>query len=270
MEDIFAIQDEIALAITEQLKITLFEKDLEIITKSFTHNAEAYELYLKGRFYINRRGSSILTGLQFCKQAIAIDPQYALAYTGYADASSLSAVYSFFPGKEVMQEVKKAAETAIKLDDSLGEPYGTLGSYYAYFERNWVEAKKNFIKAIQLSPKFTQARSLYGLVYLCWIEGKFEEAEKQAQISLKLEPLSTIDNADLSWILYTANRFEEALTYAQTGIGIDANSFLSQRLAGLCYLALQRYEEAINTQLFNENLQQTPTCSYGPYMGVLQ
>jgi len=79
------------------------------------------------------------------------------------------------------------------------------------------------------------------------VEGKFEEAEKQAQISIKLEPLSTIDNADLSWILYTANRFQDALTYAQTGIGIDANSFLSQRLAGLCYIALQRYEEAIDT-----------------------
>jgi len=68
-----------------------------------------------------------------------------LAYTGYADASQLSAVYSFFPGKEVMREVKKAAETAIKLDTSLGEPYGALGSYYTYFERNWVEAKENFI-----------------------------------------------------------------------------------------------------------------------------
>ncbi|MBA2762357.1 MAG: tetratricopeptide repeat protein, partial [Segetibacter sp.] len=158
-----------------------------------------------------------------------------------------SAVYSFRAGKEVMQEVKQAAETAIKLDDSLGEAYGPLGSYYTYFERNWVEANKNFIRAIQLNPKFTQARSLYGLIYLCWVEGKSEEAVKHAQISIKLEPLSTIDHADLSWILYTANKFEEALTYAQTGIGIDANSFLSQRLAGLCYIALKRYEEAIDT-----------------------
>lgn len=247
MDDIFAIQDEIALAITEQLKVTLLEKDREKITKTTTHNAEAYELYLKGRFHINRRGSSILTGLQFFKQAIAIDPQYALAYTGYADACQLSAVYSFLSGKEVMHEVKQAAETAIKLDDSLGEPYGPLGSYYTYFERNWVEAKSNFTKATQLNPNYTQARSLYGLIYLCWVEGKFGEAKKQAQISIKLEPLSTIDQADLSWILYTANKFEEALTYAQTGIEIDGNSFLSQRLAGLCYIALKRYQEAIDT-----------------------
>jgi hypothetical protein len=79
MDDIFAIQDEIALAIAEQLKITLLEKDREKITKTTTHNAEAYELYLKGRFYINRRGRAILTGLDFFKQAIEMDPEYALA-----------------------------------------------------------------------------------------------------------------------------------------------------------------------------------------------
>ncbi len=247
MDDIFAIQDEIALAITEQLKVTLLEKDREKITKTATHNAEAYELYLKGRFHINRRGSSIIRGLNLFKQAIAIDQNYALAYAGYADANQLSAVYNFLPGKEVMREVKEAAETAIKLDDTLGEPYAALGTYYVYFERNWVEAKKNFSKAIELNPKFTQARSIYGLIYVCWVEGYFEEAEKQAQISIKLEPLSTIDHADLSWILYTDNRFEEALSYAKTGIEIDANSFLSQRLAGLCYIALKRYEQAIET-----------------------
>jgi TolB-like protein/class 3 adenylate cyclase len=247
MDDIFAIQDEIALSITDQLKVTLFEKDREKITKTSTQNAEAYELYLKGRFHINRRGSSIVTGLQFFKKAIALDSNYALAYAGYADASQLSAVYGFVPGKEVMQEVKKASEIALKLDPSLGESYAALGSYYVYFERDWVEAKKNFTRAIELNPTFTQARSLYGLIYLCWVEGNFEEAEKQARTSIKLEPLSTIDHADLSWILYTANRFEEALSHAKNGIEIDANSFLSQRLAGLCYMALERYEEAIES-----------------------
>jgi TolB-like protein len=171
MDDIFAIQDEIALAITEQLKVTLLEKDRELITKSSTNNAEAYELYLKGRFHINRRGSSIRTGLQFFKQAIAIDPQYALAYTGYADACQFSAVYSFLAGKEVKQEVKQGAETAIKLDDSLGEAYGTLASYYTLFERNWVEANKNFCKAIELKPQYAQAHSFYGMLYLGWVEG---------------------------------------------------------------------------------------------------
>jgi adenylate cyclase len=250
MDDIFAIQDEIALAITEQLKITLFEKDRKAITRTFTQNTEAYELYLKGRFHINRRGSSIITGLHHFKQAIAIDPGYALAYSGYADANMLSGFYSFSPGKEVMNEIKHAAETAISLDDSLGEAYLSLAAYYLFFEWNWVEAKKNYKKSIELNPKHAQSHSLYGMIYLAWVEGKFDEAEKQGQIAIRLEPLSAIDHADLSWVLYTAHKFEEALTYAKTGIELDGNSFLSQRLAGLCYMALKRYEEAIDTFMY--------------------
>ncbi len=247
MDDIFAIQDEIALAITEQLKITLLEKDREIIIKPTTQNAEAYELYLKGRFHLNRRGSSILTGLQFFKQAIAVDPGYALAYTGYADASLLSALYSFLPAKEVKKEIKQAIETAIRLDNSLGEAYCSFGLYYSHLEWNWVESKKSFIKAIELNPKYVQSYSWFGMTYLAWVEGQFDEGERQGRIAIKLEPLSAIDHADLSWTLYTAQRFEEALAVAKAGIELDANSFLSQRLAGLCYLALKRYEEAIDT-----------------------
>jgi adenylate cyclase len=247
MDDIFAIQDEIAIAITEQLKITLLEKDREKITKTATQNAEAFELYLKGRFYINRRGSYILTGLEFFKQAIAIDSMYALAYSGYAESCHLSAAYGFRSAKEIMPEAKRASEMAIELDESLGEAYVPLGSYYAYFERDWPESKKSFIRAIELNPKYAQARSLYGLIYHCFVAGDFEEAKKQTLASVKLEPLSPIDHADLGWILYSANKFEEGLSYAKTGVSIDINSFLSQRVAGLCYMALNRHEEAINT-----------------------
>ena len=247
MDDIFAIQDEIALAITEQLKITLLEKDREKITKAYTQNAEAYELYLKGKLYISRRGSSIITGLQFFKQAISIDPGYALAYAGYSFASILYAAYNFLPGKQIMKEAKQAAETAIKLDDSVGEAYGALGYYYSCVEVNWFESKKYFLKAIELNPKYVQARSIYGMHYLAWGEGKFDKAEEQGRIAIKLEPLGAIDHADLAWTLHTANRFEEALALAKAGIELDANSFLSHRLCGLCYTALKRYEEAIDT-----------------------
>ncbi len=247
MDDIFAIQDEIAFAITEQLKITMLEKDREKITKISTQNAEAYELYLKARFHLYRRGSSILKGLEFSKQAIAVDPDYALAYANYAYASTLSVAYNFSSGKKVMKEVKQAAETAIKLDDSLGEAYFSLAYYYFVFEWKWEESKKNFRKAIELNPKFAQARSIYGMLCLGWVEGKFDEAEEQLQAAIKLEPLSAIDHADLAWTLLMARKFDEALAAAKTGIDLDNNSFLSHRIAGLCYLVLQRYNEAIAT-----------------------
>lgn len=246
-DDIFDIQDEIALAITEQLKITLLEDDVEKITKLYTQNAEAYEYYLKGRFNINRRGSSILKGLEFFKKAIVLDPEFALAYTGYADANLYSAFYNFLPAKEVSLKAKNAAETAIKLDSSIAEAYCSMALYNTNFEWNWIEARKNFLRAIEINPKYAQAHSFYGLILFGWIEGKFDEAEKQGQIAIKLEPLSAIDHGDLCWTVYGAGKFEEALAIAKTGIELDANSFLSWRVAGLCHLALNRYEEAIHT-----------------------
>jgi len=247
MDDIFAIQDEIALAITEQLKVMMLEKDRDLIIKSTTQNTQAYELYLKGMFHINRRGSSVLTGLQYFEEAIAIDPGYALAYTGYALANFLAAFYSFFPGREIMQKVKQAAETAIRLDNSRYEPYCALAQYYIGLERNWRDAEKNYMKSIELNPRFAQTHSLYGMAYFAFSQGKFDEAERHGRIAIKIEPLSAIDHADLSWTLYMANKFEEALTVAKTGIELDANSFLSHRLAGLCYIALKRYDEASDT-----------------------
>jgi TolB-like protein/class 3 adenylate cyclase/Tfp pilus assembly protein PilF len=247
MDDIFAIQDEIALAITDQLKITLLGSDREKLTQSTTQSAEAYELYLKGRFHINRRGSSILTGQHFFKQAIALDPNYALAYAGYADALTLSAGYGLLRGKEVMKEAKQAAQKAISLDDTLGEAYGALGFYYIGLEWNWKEAERNYLRSIELNPKYAQTHSLYGMLYLGFVQGKFDEAIEQIHIALKLEPLSAIDHADMAWTFYVAGKFEEALTYAKTGIDLDANSFLSLRIAGLSYMQLKRHDEAIKT-----------------------
>ncbi|MGZ5135766.1 MAG: tetratricopeptide repeat protein, partial [Flavitalea sp.] len=250
MDDIFAIQDEIALAITEQLRITLMDKDRERITKTATYSSEAYELNLKGRFHLSRRGSSILKALQFFQQALVIDQHYAQAYAGHCDALIIAAAYGFFSGKDVREEAKHAALTAIKLDDTLGEGYFSLGYYYVCLERNWTESKKNFLTAIELNPKYVQARSLYGMIYLGWVEGKFDEAEEQGRIAIKLETLSAIDHADFAWTLLMARKFEEALTVAKTGIELDNNSFLSHRIAGLCYLVLKKYDEAIDTFLY--------------------
>ena len=247
IDDIFAIQDEIALFITEKLKVTLLENDYALITKVHTKHTEAYELYLKGRFYLSRRGNFIMIARENFKKAISLDPGFALAYAGYADALNIAAFYGLLSGKEVMNDIKKAAETATKLDGSLCEPYCALGGYYTGLERNWLEAKKNFAKGLELNPKYAQGHSWYGMLYLAWVEGKFDEAEKQGQLALKLEPLSAIDHADLSWTLYTAGKFDEALAIAQAGIELDANSFLSHRLAGLSYIGLNRNEEAIET-----------------------
>jgi adenylate cyclase len=246
MDDVFAIQDDIAMAITKKLKLTLLKNDRELMTKSYTQNTDAYELYLKGRFYMYRRGASILTALKYFQKAIDMDPAFALAHTGYADVNLIIAVYGILPSKEAMARAKESAEKALKLDPSLCEPYCTLGYYYTCYERNWPEAKKNFLKSIELRPRFAEGHLRYGWNYLATVEGKFEEAEKHGEMAIRLEPLSSYCHASYSLILHCAGKFKEALAVCNMGIELDAHSFLCYATAGCIHMALRQYDEAIS------------------------
>ena len=244
MEDIFAIQDEVALAVTEKLKVTLLDKDRDRITKNHTKNTEAYELYLKGRFYLNRRGGSIMTGMHYFQLAIDLDPGFALAYTGLADAGVMAAIYGLVSPKQVVYKVKQAAETALELDPHLTEPYCSLGAYYTIFEWNWAGAEKNFAKCIELNPGYTQAHYWYGLNCLAWVKHDLVNAEKHGRIAVELEPLSSICFGMYGAILHSAGKFKEALTACNTGIELDANSYICHLYKGWCYLALHQLDEA--------------------------
>jgi len=245
IDDIFAIQDEIALTITEKLKITLFPKDREIINKTPTQNTDAYELYLKGRFNLNRRGKFFLVGLDCFNKTISIDPEFALAYAGLADACLLTAYYSFQPAKEVMPMAKQAADTAIRLDNSLCEPYTSLGFYYGFYEWNWSESKKNFRRAIEMNPRYATGHSWYGMLYLSWIESNFDEAVKEGQIAIKLEPLSAIAYSLQTVIYMVQGKNEEAINMGKTAIELDPNSYLAHHMSGFTYVVMGRYPEAI-------------------------
>ncbi|HMJ46973.1 MAG TPA: adenylate/guanylate cyclase domain-containing protein [Ferruginibacter sp.] len=247
INDVFAIQDEIALAITKKLKITLLKKDHELIIKSYTKNTAAYELYLKGRFYLTRRGVSLKTSIECFEKAIEMDPGFALAHSGYADAYLLLATYGLLPPNPVMTKAKDAAERALQLDPALYQPYCSLGYYYTCFEYNWPEAKKNFLKSIKLNPGYAEGHFRYGWNYLACVEGKFDEAQKYGEIAIKLEPLSSICYATHSLILHCAGKFSEALAICKMGIELDANSFLCHANAGRTYLALHQYENAITS-----------------------
>ena len=244
IDDIFAIQDEIALAITEKLKVTLLEKDKELITKSTTENTEAYEMYLKGRFYLGRRGKHILTSIDYFQLAIDLDSNFALAWAALADANFISTFYSLQPGKDVMEKGKQAAETAIRLDPTLCEPYASLGFYYITLMHNWEEGKKYYSLAIEKNPDYAFGHYLFGLYYFAWAKGEFEEAEKHGQLGIKLAPQSSIAYGIYSLILLSSGKPDEALYIAKKGLDYDANSFLCQRCITLSYTRLKRYKEA--------------------------
>jgi adenylate cyclase len=246
-EDIFAIQDEVATAVTEKLKVTLLEKDRSKRVKAHTQNPEAYELYLKGRFHINKRGASIMTGIHCFQLAIDLDPGFALAHTGFGDAVLMGAFYGFLRPSEVVHRAKEAALKAMELDPTLCEPYCTLGCYYTCFEWDWKEAEKYYMKSLEINPKYTQAHYWYGNLYLAWVKGDVFRAETHARIAIELEPHSALCYSLYASILHTGGKYEEAYNACRKALELDPDAFLARLYCGWSYLSLKRYEEAIKT-----------------------
>jgi serine/threonine-protein kinase len=220
----------------------LLGDDKAKITKSYTENSQAYFFYLKGRFFLNKR--LVRESLEQFEKAVSIDPLYARAYAGVADANIILANYGFSAPTEIMPKAKVAAEKALQLDNTLCEPYCSLGLYYASFEWKWQEAKRNFQRSIELNPTYTQAYIWYGHYYLAWVEGNITEGEKLLRVAMKLEPLSSIGYLSIYGILSTDRRFEEGLEIAKEGFALDPDSYVSQRIMGLAHLDSRQYKLA--------------------------
>ena len=252
MDDIFAIQDEIALAITEKLKIILLEREKKFITKTPTQNTEAYEFYLRGRFYLNKR--FLFQSLEQFVKAVEMDPNFAKAHAGLADAYVILGFYNFLSAKETMPKAKHAAEAAIRIDHTLCEPYCSLGMYYASYEWNWKEAKNNFLKSIELNPQYVQSHVWYGHYYLSWIEGQFVGGLRHLNIAIELEPYNAMSYINKYAVLLTVGQFEEAFETAKKGFELDPDSLIGNRVIGLAYLYQKQYPEAMEYLEFASKL----------------
>src|SRR5258706_5247607 len=161
-DDVFAVQDKIANAIAEKLEITFLGREHGIKTEKPTQNKEAYELYLRGRFFWNRRlPSEVKKGINFFKQAIEIDPLYAEAYSGIADCYTALGWGSFLAPRDAFPKAKEAADKALELDSTLAEPHASLGYYKLYYDRDWSVAEKEFQTAIRLNPKYENTYDWY-------------------------------------------------------------------------------------------------------------
>jgi TolB-like protein/class 3 adenylate cyclase/Tfp pilus assembly protein PilF len=244
LHDIFEIQDEIALAITEELKITFHEKDKVLINEKRTTNKEAYDLYLKGRFYLNKRASGIKKGLEYFQQALEIDPEFSLAYSGMADAYSMLSFYGAIPSKEAMPMARQNAEKAIQSDPFNAEALTTLAFISVYYDWNWAEARKRFQRVFEINLRYAPAHLWYSY-FLSYVEGRFEEGIEEAKKSELLEPLVSLSHQALSVAYINAGKFEEALSSAKMAIELDANSLPAFRAMGISLAGLKRYEEAI-------------------------
>ena len=244
MDDIFAIQDEIAMSVTENLKITLLDKEKNIIKTAPTDNKDAYDLYLKGRFHWNRRGPGLKKALEFFLQAAQLDPGFSLAHAGIADTYALFAFYSILPPHDVIPKAKKAAETAIALNPTRVEPYSVLGYLSTFYDWNWEEAEDNFEKAFSINPGYAPGH-YWRSNYLSFIRKDYTESIREAMVAIELEPLISHSHITLSSVYICAGRYQEAANASRTAIELDANSFLSHYFLGTALCGMRRFDEAL-------------------------
>lgn len=245
IEDVFAIQDEISLAIVDRLKVKLLGEEKDSLLKRSTDNLDAYNLYLKGRYFCwNRRTKEGLNkGLEFFQKATEIDPLYALAYSGIADAYSLHGFLGWLPPKEVHTKSKAAAVKALEIDDTLGEAHTAMAWIKDWYEWDWIGAKREIEQAITLNPSGADAYHKYS--HFLAEMGYFDESIEAMNRALELEPLAIELHGCSGMNLYLARRYDEAIEQLKKTIELDPNFYDPYGWLGMTYVQKEKYKEAI-------------------------
>ncbi|MFN0158882.1 MAG: protein kinase domain-containing protein, partial [Bacteroidota bacterium] len=246
---IFAIQSEVAMEIAKMLEATISPDETKSLERKPTDNLEAYELYLKGRYYWNqRRPDKLNKGIEYFKQAIAKDSNYALAYAGLADSYTILGNYNLFPPQQTYPKAKAAALKAVSIDSSLAEAHASLGFAKMNYDWDWAAAEKELKRAIEINPNYATARSWYA--FLLTVMGRFKEATQVRKKALELDPLSPVINADIGLTLYFERRYDEAIEQFNKTLEIDPTFLLVNVALAGAYEQKKMYSNAI------EKLQQ--------------
>jgi serine/threonine protein kinase/tetratricopeptide (TPR) repeat protein len=243
MEDVFAIQDEISLAIVENLKIKLLGRQKTNLTKRHTDNIDAYTLYLKGRYFWNKRTEKGLKkGIEYFKRAIKLDPEYAVAYTGLADSYNLLSAYSIASPGESIPKAKAAATKALEIDADLAEGHECLGHVSMLYDWNWEDAQREFRRAIELNPNYATAHQRHGILLTAM--GRMDEALAEIKRAQELDPLSLIINTDVGLFSFLEHRYGEAADQCRKPLEMDPNFAVAHFALGLACEQMGKHDEA--------------------------
>ena len=244
MEDIFAIQDEISLAIIDKLKIKLLGKEKKMLVKRHTENQEAYNLYLKGRYFWNRRHEiGFKKSIDYFQQAIEKDPLYAPAYVGIADTFNTLGYFGYLPPEEAFPKAKAAAEKALEIDAAFGDAYASLGLTSTLYDWDWSAAESAFQKALKLNPNYASAHEYYAGFLTAM--GRFNEAIAEVRRAQELDPLSLIINVYVGFFLYFARRYDESIAQCLKTLEMDPGFPLALVYLSLAYVEKTMHQEVI-------------------------
>jgi len=242
--DILALQGDLAKEMTTALRMRLSGEDERRMAKSYTANPEAYQDYLKGRYWWNKLDSEgINKGIEYFQQALAKDPNYALAYSGLADCYSSAANFGFVPPKESFPKASEAALKALEIDDTIAEAHVSSGLIKTYYDWDWSGAEKEYRRAIELNSGHARAHGLYGftLAYL----GRFAEADAEEKRALELDPVSAETNWNVGYVFALARHFDQAIDQQRKALELDPNFLPAHNQLGNAYIFNSMYKEGI-------------------------
>jgi TolB-like protein/Flp pilus assembly protein TadD len=220
LRDILALQSEVARAIAREMRIKLTAIDQARLPKAQSVEPEAYEAYLRGRYYWNKRSGDALTkGAQCFQQAIDRDPAYAAGYSGLADCASSAGWFGFLPPDQAFGKGKALALKAIELDPALPEAHASLAWALTHYDFDFLAAEREYERSIEVDPRYATARQWFGLLLMPL--GRFDEAFAELKRAVRLDPASPIINATFAWIHLYARRYAEACTLARKTLELD-------------------------------------------------
>src|SRR5215204_1306863 len=239
MVNLVSLQTEVARDLSQKLRTKLSQTDEQKLTKSYTDNAQAYDLYLQGRSYWNKRGpQNIEMAIGYYQQAIAIDPDFALAYAGLADAYAQP---SQQPGG--MPKAREAAQKALSLDPNLAEARTALGRVLAIQEGDFVGAERECLRAIELNPNSALGHLNYGM-HLTAL-AKFGPAERELRRALELDPVSPVINSAYGSMLINSRRYDEAIIQLKKTVELDDDFFLAHGALARAYQLKGNYQASV-------------------------
>ena len=246
LPDALALQSKVARAIADQIRINLNPREQAALKNVRVVNPQAYESFLKGRYFWNKRTTDGLkAALAYFDQAIEEDPKYAQAYSGLADTYALLGdwQYAAMTPNEALPKAKAAAIKALELDNALGEAHNSLAFCLDAFEWDFDSAGKEFQRAIELNPSYATVHHWYA--WHLSVLGRYDEAVAEMRKAQNLDPLSLIINADLAELLLIARLYDDSIQQSRKTIEMDSNFALAHNQLGLAYLQKQMHDEAI-------------------------
>ncbi len=258
LADLLATQREIATTLTQKMQLQLAGNERGV-TKKYTNSNEAYQLYLKGRYHWLRRTMDDLSkAVESYKQAIDLDPNFALAYAGLAEVYN-SMGKQEVPPKDCIPLAKKAALRALEIDPLLPEAHSALGDALAIYDWNWAESEREFKRALELDSNISYIHLAYGGSLLFSV-GKADQSVMELEKAMQLEPLSPINNVVAVYAYEYARQYDKALRQARTGFDLDPNFPIMRAHLAMALILNGEYDQAISI------LQQAPPNAPGGFM----